>query len=120
MPAVEPGYAEYLKGPARYVGATIAGAVAAWGDRAEDSSVISALANKADAQTEATSQAGILAGPLARDKILVAGLHSDKIGMTLSITGDRLGYEAGALVIIVGAQESDTVKTTTLTVIKRL
>lgn len=117
---VESGYGAYLKSPARYVGATVSGAAATWGTRAEDSSVITPLAYKADAQAEALNQLAILAGPLARDKIVVDGLHSDKVGLAVTITGDRAGYENGAVVIIVGAQESENVRTTTLTVIKRL
>jgi len=120
MAAVEPGYAAWLKTDARYVSATVAGAVGAWGDLAEDSSILSPLALKADAQTVANQQAAILAGPLARDSITVPGLHSNKIGSAVTITGDRAGYENGATVLVIGAQENDTVKTTVLTVIKRL
>jgi len=120
MAAVEPGYASWLTSDARYVSSVVAGSVAAWGDLAEDSTVTTALASKADAQAVGNQQAAILAGPNARDKILVAGLHSDKIGLAVTITGDRAGYETGATVIVIGAQESETVKTTVLTVIKRL
>lgn len=120
MAAIEPGYAAWLKADARYVSATVAGAVASWGDLAEDAAIISPLALKADAQTVANQQAGILAGPLARDTILVAGLHSDKIGLAITITGDRGGYEDGATVIVIGAQENNDVRSTILTVIKRL
>lgn len=120
MAAVEPGYASWLTSPARYVSTTIAGAVAAWGPLAEDSTVITALAYKADAQTVANQEASILAGPNARDKLLVNGLHADKICSVVTIVADRAGYENGANVFVIGAQESETVKTTVLTVIKRL
>jgi len=120
MATVEPGYASWLTLPARYVSTAIAGAASAWAGLAEDSSIISPLALKADAQTVATSQAQILAGPNARDQLTIAGLHADKIGTVINVTADRAGYENGANVFVVGAQEADEGKVTTLTVIKRL
>lgn len=121
MALVDPGYASWLKTTARFAGAVVAGAEATWGTRAVDTSVTSALALKADAQAEATAQAAFLAGPLARDKILVTGLRHDLIGRLVTIIGDRLGYEgAGAVVLVLGAQESDRIRTTLLTVLKRL
>lgn len=120
MATVDPGYASWLKVQARYVGTTITGAKTAWGDSALDSSVVSPLAFKADAQTEATAQATFLAGPLVRDKILVTGLRRDLMGRIVRVNGDRLGYEAGADVLVIGTQESDAARTTILTVLKRL
>jgi hypothetical protein len=120
MATVDPGYGAWLKTSARYVGATIAGAAASWGDKAVDSAVISPLAYKADAQAEATAQAQFLAGPIAQDSIVVKGIRKDLIGKLISVGGDRLGYEAGAAVFVIGAAESETARTTTLTVLKRL
>lgn len=119
-PTVDAGYASWLKAPSRTVGATITGAAAAWGDKAVDSTVVSPLALKADAQAEATYQAQFLAGPIARDTVLVKGLRADLIGRLVTIVGDRLGYEDGADVFVIGAKESDRVQTTSLTVLKRL
>lgn len=120
MANVDPGYASWLKSDARYVGATIAGAAAAWGDKALDSRIVSPLAYKADAQAEATKQAQFLAGPIARDNVLVKGLRRDLLGQLVTLTGDRLGYEAGAAVFVIGVKENDGVRTTLLTVLKRL
>jgi len=119
-PTVDPGYAAWLKTTARNVGATIAGSTATWGDAAVDSTVVSPLAFKADAQAEATYQAQFLAGPLARDTAVVPGLRRDLIGRPVTLFGDRLGYEDGAVVFVVGATEAERARTTTLTVIKRL
>lgn len=116
---VDAGYAEWLKSDSR---TTLAPSPSAglWGDAALDSSVVSPLAFKADAQAEAAYQAAFLAGPLARDSILIPGLRKDLIGRLVTIQGDRLGYENGADVFVIGATEGDTVKVTTLTVLKRL
>jgi hypothetical protein len=117
---VEPGYAAWLKTNARYVGATVAGAAQAWGDTAIDSRVVSPLVDRNAAQAEAVAQAQFLAGPIARDKIVVAGLRKDLIGRLITISGDRLGYENGSVAFVIGAAESERVRTTTLTVLKRL
>lgn len=121
MATVDPGYGAYLKAPARYVSATIAGAGAAWGDKALTSTIISPIALKADAQAEAVRQAQFLAGPIARDRHTVKGLRHDLIGKLITLQGDRLGYEgAGSLAFVIAAVESDEVRMTALTVLKRL
>jgi len=117
---VEPGYAAWLKAPARFVTTTIAGAAATWGDKALDSEAVSPLAYKADAQAEATRQAQFLAGPLVRDRITVPGLRKDLLGKNVTIYGDRLGYENGATVFVLNVAEQDGARMTTLTVLKRL
>jgi len=117
---VDPGYGAYLKTSARFVTTIISGATATWGDRAVGTSIMSPIALKADAQTEATAQAQFLAGPLARDRHIVQGLRKDLIGKLITLNGDRLGYEAGALAFVIGAAEMDGVRLTTLTVLKRL
>jgi len=116
---VDAGYAEWLKSDSRITLAPALGAEQ-WGDTALDSSVVSPLAFKADAQAEAAYQASFLAGPLARDIVLISGLRKDLIGRLVTIHGDRLGYENGADVFVIGAAEGDTVRVTTLTVLKRL
>lgn len=117
---VDSGYAAWLKTDARYATATVAGASAAWGDKALDSKIISPLANQSDAVTEGAAQAAFLAGPLARDSVVVPGLRKDLLGRLVTITADRLGYEAGADVFVIGVRESDSSRMTTLTVLKRL
>ena len=120
MPTVDPGYGAYLQSPARYTTARVAGAAAAWGKSVADSTIMSPLANKADADAEAIYQTQFLAGPIARDRIVVSGLQRDLIGRVVTIRGDRLGYEDGADVFVVGVAESDRARTSTLTVLKRL
>jgi hypothetical protein len=118
---VDPGYGAYLKAPARYINAAVGTAAATWGDKAITSTIVSPISLAADAQTEATRQAQFLAGPIARDSHLVKGLRRDLIGKLITLQGDRLGYDgAGALAFVIGAAESSDVRTTTLTVLKRL
>lgn len=118
---VDPGYGAYLKSDARYVTTTVAGAAAAWGDKALRSTIMSPISLKDDAQAEATRQAQFLAGPIARDRHVVNGLRRNLIGKLITLQGDRLGYEGGgSLAFVIGAAESETARTTTLTVLKRL
>lgn len=121
MATVDAGYAAWLKATSRSVGATIAGAEAAWGTTATDSRVTSALATQADAQAVCNDQAAnLLAGPLARDRIRVPGYRRDLIGCAINIIGNRLGYEGGRLVLVLGAAEQAGQGMTVLTVLKRL
>jgi len=117
--SIDPGFAAWLKQDALYAISAVAGASAAWGDKAISSTVVSPLANESDAQTIADAQAAFMAGPLAQDKVVVAGHRKDLIGQCITVTGDRLGYEAGAAVFVIGAAEADPGSTTTLTVLKR-
>lgn len=119
MPTVDPARADWLKREALFSAATVSGAFTKWGDLALDSTIISALALKADADTESAKQAAFMAGPLAREKIDVIGFRKDLVGQVVTITGDRLGYEAGGLaVFVLGAAEQGGF--TTLTVLRRL
>lgn len=118
--AVDPGYGEYLKSPARFVGATISGAAGLWGDQAIDSRLVSPLAFRDDAQTEVIRQAQFLAGPLARDRVVVLGLWASLIGKPVAISGDRAGYEQSPVVFVLGADENEAARYTVLTVLKRL
>lgn len=117
---VDPTYAAWLKDTARYV-TWAPGSATAWGTAAVESTILSPLALQADALIEASRQANFLAGPIAKDTVIVKGQRRDLIGRVITVQGDRLGYEgAGAAVFVCGAAEADTGGVTTLTVLKRL
>lgn len=111
--------AAWLKADALYAKAT-GSAAAAFGDTSEDSTVITPLALAADGQAEANRQAILLRGPMTTDAVTVKGYRSDLIGKTITINGDRLGYEAGAVAFVIATQENDGRGTTTLTVVRSL
>lgn len=111
--------AEYLKSEGLFAVAEVAGALAKWGDLAASSSLMSPLVNTVDANDEAAAQAAFMAGPLARDLVIVKGRRSDLFLRAVTITGDRLGYEAGDAVFVLDAREQDN-GTTILKVLKRL
>lgn len=117
--SVPASYVDYLKSDALYAVAEVAGAAAKWGDKAILSSVMSPLVDEDDANDEATAQADFMAGPLARDVIVIGGHHADAYLRVVTITANRLGYEAGADVFVIEAREQPN-GTTILKVLKRL
>lgn len=117
MAAVDPAYGQWLKADAIYLRATPGGA-AAWGDRGVTSKGVSALALRQDAVDEANRQISFLRGPLARDRVTVAGARRNLLGRTVRVFGDRLGYEAGAIGLIIGIDEGAS--ETVLTVIRSI
>ena len=118
MSAVNPSVADWLEADALYATATDP-AAADWGDSATESEIISPLALKADALAEAARQLGFQGGPLTIDEHIVLGRQIALIGTAQTLTGDRLGYESGGAVFVIGAVENAD-GTTTLTVLRRL
>jgi hypothetical protein len=117
MPTANPGTVQFLKSPALFTKATAASA-GTWTDRAVDSEIISPLALKAAADTEAARQIAFLEGPLVEDAILVPGKRKDLFGKVITAAGDPLDYSAGVIAFVIGFQESDS--TTLLSIIRKL
>jgi hypothetical protein len=111
---------EWLKEGVLFEASTDAGVAAAWGDLAVESKIVSPLALAAAAATEAARQQTFLEGPLAVEVHDVAGLRTDLFCRPVTITSDRLGYEAGLDVFVIGVEESVQVARTQLTVLRRL
>lgn len=117
---VDAGFARWLKEGIIYASATDTAIETKWGARARSTDVGSPLATKAGAEAEAARQLAFLGGPLVIDDHVVAGLRADLIGQPVTLTINRLGYDAGVVVFVIGAAESDQVEQTTLTVVRRL
>lgn len=118
--AVDPAQVSWLKTGALYGASTDAALGARWGTDALETEVISCLALAADAATEAARQQAFLGGPLAIETHNVKGLRSDLIGRPVTITCDRLGYDAGLTVFVIGVEEQQDVERTVLTVLRKL
>lgn len=117
---VDAGFARWLREGVLFAPATDAAAAARWGDSARASDVVSGLATQAGAQAEAARQLGFLGGPLVIDEHYVAGARIDLVGSAVRLTADRLGYEAGADVFVIEAEELDQTDQTRLVVLRRL
>ena len=115
--SVDGSLAQWLMAEARYVTSAPAGA-SAWGDSARETTIVSPLALEADAEVEAARQAGFLAGPFAVDEHDVLRSQTDCLGRVITIKGDRMGYQNGKDVFVIGVQEGAGI--TTLTVLVRL
>lgn len=115
--SVDGSVAAWLTADALYA-TSVPASAAAWGDSARETTIISPIALLADAQAEAARQAGFLAGPFAVDEHDVLGSQIDCLGRVITIKGDRMGYQNGKDVFVIGAQEGANI--TTLTVLVRL
>lgn len=118
MPAVDSGLASWLKAQALYTAAVPAGA-AAWADIAGTAEILSPIALKANAATEAQRQADLFGKPLVRDAVLVQGLQRALLGQVVQIVGDRYGYGgAGKPAFVIQVEESADMEASTLHVLR--
>ena len=117
---VDQGLASWLQSEALFADATDGLVAGRWGSRATITEIISSLAFEDDATAEAGRQLSFLEGPLAKDEHIVPGMQSNLIGTLVELSGPDLGYEAGAVVFVLGAVESENANTTQLTVLYRL
>jgi hypothetical protein len=98
---VNPSLAEHLKSAALFESADSAPVLAAWGEIARTSDVISPLADRADAAAEAARQLALLDAPRATDRHEIPGLWPVAVGDVVNITSEDLNYSAGRNVIVV-------------------
>lgn len=92
----------------------------AWGTLAAMGELVSALANKADAEAEAVRQIDLFSSPMVLEVLQVGGLRIDLVCKAVTLTASRAGYTAGATVFVLGAKELDQVERTNLTVLRKL
>lgn len=120
MAGVDPGLADFLRAPARYVSAAGTGA-GLWASQGVETEIISPLALTADANAEVARQATFLVGPLAKDIVVIPGLRRDLHGKCILVQHARLGYgSGGAPVFVLGVKEDERTKMSTLTVLKKI
>lgn len=122
MTAVDPAYAQWLIAEALYQVSTDATLAARWGSTAQTTERVTTIATKADAAAEAARQIAFLGGggPLAIEEHELAGAWRQYLGQVVTLTIDRLGYEAGLDVFVIGAADNMATGTSNLTVIRRL
>lgn len=116
MAAVDLSQAIALKSPALY--ARAATTAAAWVAQTNERKAISPYALHAAASAEAVRQAAFYGGPMVRDKAIVPGRRRYLIGRAFTLTHARLGYAAGKVCYVIGAQEREA--DTVLTIVRRL
>lgn len=122
MAAVDPIYAQWLMAEALFKVATDATMTARWGTTAKTTDRITTIATEADAAAEAARQIAFLGGngPLAIEEHELVGEWATYLGQIITLTIDRLGYDAGLNVFVIGAQDDRSAGTSIVTVIRRL
>ena len=108
--------AEFLKTEDRFAAAISPTMEALWGDGALDTSQTSPLVAEADALAECVRQLGQLgAGPRGRDVAVIAGIHRDLEGRTVTLPyAGRFGMPATANMLVLRAHVNANEGTTTL------
>ncbi len=120
MAAVDPVFAQWLQDRALFhleIDATLS---ARGGTRAQATERVTPYALKADADAEAVRQLAFLGGPLVEDDHLMLGAWRDKLGQVVTITGDRLGYDAGVDCVVIDVRDDRASGTSRVTVLRRL
>lgn len=122
MSSVDPLYAQWLMDDALWQVSTDATLSARWGTDAQTTERTTTIANKADAAAEATRQIAFLSGggPLVADEHQFVGAWAGSLGCLITITGDKLGYDAGVIALVIGAEDNLATNTSTVTVLRRL
>jgi hypothetical protein len=97
-------------------------AAGALGRDAQTSERVTTIATRADAEAEAARQIAFLGGggPLVIEEHELPGAWRQYLGQVINLTIDRLGYDTGLNVFLIGAQDNGANGTSTLTVIRRL
>lgn len=91
-----------------------------WGTIGISTSRMTTLAEEADAAAEGARQLAFLGGPLVIEEHLVEGAWANRVGQVISVTGPRLGYQAGIIVFVIGVADDRATQTSRLTVLRRL
>lgn len=119
MTGIDPVFAQWLQGDGLWQVSVDAALHARWGVTAQTSERMTTIASKAEAEAEAARQIGFLGGPLFIDHATVPGEWSAYIGLVITVTIDKLGYDAGEDVFLIGAQDNRAAGTAEITIIRR-
>jgi len=118
--AVETDFRAWLQSACLFAEISSNDLATAWGDLAAIGESQSALATKADAETEATRQVALFGAPMVVEVLQVDGLRIDLFAKPVTLTAPRAGYAGGATVFVIGVKEADGVERTNLTVLRKL
>lgn len=120
MTMVDPVYAQWLMADCLWTLAKDDVLDARWGESALTKERQTTIATKEDAEAEAARQLAFMGGPLVIDSHLLLGRWEPYRGQVITITGNKLGYEAGVDVFVLGAEDALASGTSRVTVLRRL
>lgn len=120
MAIVDPIFAQWLQAEGLWLLAEDGTLRTRWGTTALTTERMTTIATYSDAAAEATRQLAFL-GPLAViDEHLLVGAWADYRGQVITLTVDRLGYDGGVDVFVLGAEDDRSSGTSRVTVLRRL
>lgn len=122
MSTLDPLLVQWLTGDGYREVVTDAAVAARWGDRAQTTERMTTIATKADAAAEAARQIAFLGGggPLVIEEHSLVGEWAAYLGRVVTLKIDRLGYDAGLNVFVIGAEDDRASGISTVSVIRRL
>lgn len=122
MSLVDPVFAQWLMADCLWSVATDDVGAARWGDSVLTQERKTTIALKADAEAEAARQLAFMGagGPMVIDVHLLVGRWEPYRGQVITITGNRLDYDAGIDVFVLGAEDALASGTSRVTVLRRL
>jgi hypothetical protein len=120
MASVDPIFAQWLQEEGLWASAEDLAGEAIWGTAAGTVERMSSIAFLGDAIAEAERQLAFLKGPLVIDEHLLSGEWRSYRGQVITLTGPRLGYDAGINVFVLGAEDNLATGLSTVTVLRRL
>lgn len=120
MTTVDPVFAQWLMDQARWHVEDDAALKAIWGDTGETSERVTTIALKADAEAEADRQLAFMGGPLVEDEHQLRGEWAGYLGQVITLTINKLGYDAGRDVFVIGVEDERATGMSRVTVLRRL
>lgn len=120
MASVDPVYAQWLQSEGMWAVSTDAMLSARWGASVQTSERMTTLAEKADADAEAARQIAFMGGPLVPDEVILRGAWAGYLGQVITVTIDRLGYDAGVDVFVLRAEDDWSTGISRVNVLRRL
>lgn len=120
MPAVDPLFAQWLQSDALWQVQIDPTRQAKWEDSGRLTERSTTIALKADAEAEGNRQLAFLGGPLVPEEHLLLGSWVDFLGQVITLTINRLGYDEGLDVFVIGVIDDRAVGTSRVTVLRRL
>lgn len=120
MSNVDPVFAQWLQTDALWAVVEDATLKARWGTSGQVAERSTTIALKADAVAEGNRQLAFLGGPLVEDEHLLLGAWAPYLGQVITITGTKLGYDAGVDVFVLGVNDDRARGVSHVTVLRRL
>jgi len=117
---VDSQFAQWLQNQGLWALVEDAPAIVRWAVGALTTERMTGIATKEDAEAEAARQLAFLGGPLVVDEHTLRGEWRHCLGQVITITGNRLGYDAGVDVFVVSVSDDLATGLSTVTVIRRL